>query len=272
MPADLQIFEAVILGAVQGLTEFLPISSSAHLLLVPWILGWRDPGLAFDVALHVGSLLAAVIFFRQQWFELIRSLFRRGDTKNHLLLVALAIGTLPGAVAGYVGDTWVNDTFHAGNRFWIVGAVMAVVGLTLYLADRIGHKVRPLSTVSLVDAILIGAAQALALVPGVSRSGATMTAGLLLGLEREAAARFSFLLATPIIAGAGLKASLDLVHAPDPVPWMAVGAGTVSAFVVGILAIAFLLRWLERGTFLPFALYRLILGGCIVALHFMAGQ
>lgn len=272
MPIDAQVLEAIVLGTVQGLTEFLPISSSAHLLLLPWLLRWQDPGLAFDVALHVGTLLAVVIYFSKEWLDLGLSLVGRGNPENRRLLLALAVGTVPGALAGYLGEKWVNEIFHASSAQWVVGTVMAVVGVGLYISDLVGMKARPLTNLRLPDALLIGVAQATAIVPGVSRSGATMTAGLLVGLKREAAARFSFLLAAPIIAGAGLKAAVDLLHAGSSVPWAAIAAGTATACIVGTAAIALLLKWLQSRSLLPFAVYRVVVGGGVIALYLLGNH
>ncbi len=267
MPTDLHVVQAVILGVVQGLTEFLPISSSAHLILVRWLLEWNDPGLAFDVALHTGTLLAIVIYFWREWWALALALAKPERAHERRLLICLVLGTVPGAMAGYFGDTWVSQAFHSGGGQWIVGSVMACMGLVLWLSDLVGRKVRSLADLGPLHALLIGVAQALAVIPGISRSGATMTMGLFLGLKREAAARFSFLMAAPIIAGAGLKEGFDLLRAPGPVPWVAVGAGAAASLVVGALAIAFLLKWLAKGTFLPFAIYRLAVGLGVVVLH-----
>ncbi len=268
MPADLQPIQAVVLGIVQGLTEFLPISSSAHLILVPWMFGWQEPGLAFDVALHLGTLLAIVLYFWRDWAKLAASIVIPKWSEERRLLVRLLVATLPGAAAGYLGDKWVSDTFHTGGGQWIVGIAMAALGVLLYVAERVANHSKPLTGLRHADALLIGLAQAFAVVPGVSRSGATITAGLLLGLRRESAARFSFLMAAPIIAGAGVKELLDLRHIDAGVALLPVAMGTLSAMAVGILAIAFLLRWLQRGTFLPFAVYRVVLGALILALYF----
>ncbi len=275
----MDLFQALILGLVQGLTEFIPVSSSAHLIIVPWLLGWRDPGLAFDAALHLGTLLAVVAYFWRDWVALAigfwRSLTERrmGTDHNRLLAWLIIVGTIPGGLAGVLLEKKIDELFHTPNAEHSTGALllMAVVivalAVLLWLAERLAQHNRSLDNVGWRDAILIGLAQAAALLPGVSRSGATITAGLFLGLERATAARFSFLLATPIVAGAGLKKVYDVAKA-------GLSSGDQAAFVVGFLAaavsgylcIAFLLRYLQKNSTLVFVWYRVGLGIVIAAL------
>src|SRR5580700_8466285 len=190
--------QALILGAVQGLTEFLPVSSSAHLILVPWLFGWADPGLAFDVALHLGSLVALLLYYRREWFDLVSSIIRP-DRRSRMLLILLIVASIPGAVIGLLLEKRAETTFR--DHMAVIGLTLAIMGVVLWIADVIGRNRKNLDQLYLGDAILIGLSQALAIVPGVSRSGATITTGRLLGIERQDAANFSFLMATPIIAG-----------------------------------------------------------------------
>jgi len=197
----LSIFEAVILGIVQGMGEFLPISSSAHLVLVPWLMGWYYAGLTFDVALHMGTLIAVVAYFWKDWLKLIKAgFFKRPSTESNLFWY-LVVATIPGAVIGYLFEQQAETIFREPL---LIGIMLILLGVVLYLADKLTPSKKLLEEVRLGDSLLIGISQALALIPGVSRAGATMTAGRLLGLNREAAARFSFLMSTPIIFGAGV--------------------------------------------------------------------
>ena len=275
----MDLFQALVLGVVQGLTEFMPVSSSAHLIIVPWVLGWRDPGLAFDVALHLGTLLAVLTYFWRDWLDIISGFFASlaarsmGRTLNRRLPWLIIVGCIPGAVVGAIGDQFIESLFHSPNEahrasaMLAIAALLAMLGALLWLADRLARHRRTLSQISFGDAIVIGLAQALALLPGVSRSGSTITAGLALGLRREAAARFSFLLATPIIAGAGLKKAYDVLQAGFPaaerLPFL---VGFLAAAVVGYLCIAFLLRYLQRNSVNVFVYYRWLLALGIVLL------
>ena len=262
--ADLSPLQAALLGALQGLTEFLPISSSAHLYVVPEMLGWRYQGLAFDVALHWGTLLALVVAFWRDWLDLARGALRPGGAGAEArgILLRLAVASVPAAVAGLLLE-------DAATRYLRAPALQAgtlvLFGLLLWLADRRPGRPAAGDAGALPGwgtSLLVGAAQALALVPGVSRSGVTMTAGRAAGLDRVAAARFSFLLATPITFGAGL---LELRHLAHDVPAATLAAGVVSAAVVGLLAIRGLLRWLARAGFAAFFAYRVALAALILA-------
>ena len=268
------ILRAVLLALVQGVTEFLPISSSAHLILVPYLFAWPDQGLAFDIATNTGTLLAVIVYFRRDLLDLARGLLRPdGDRVEGMpprrLLWALGIGTLPVAAAGLALSDWVGS---AARDPRIIAATSIGFGLLLWAADRLGRRRRDLDSLTLSDALLIGLVQALALVPGTSRSGATMTAALALGYRRPAAARFSFLLAIPVgLLATGydlLKVVLGKVPAGDLLP-MAVGL--VVAAVSAYLVIGGLLAWLERQTMTPFVVYRVLLGLVIVAVALAAG-
>lgn len=252
---------AVWLALLQGLTEFLPISSSAHLILVPKLLGWTDQGLAFDVSVHVGTLLAVVIYFRADVMRLLhawwRSVMRREHTVDARLAWYLLLGTVPVAVAGLL----LHDIVETQLRSPYVIALATIgFGILLWIADLRGRQTRTEQEMSLVDVLWIGFAQALALVPGTSRSGITITAGLALGLTRTAAARFSFLLSIPVILMAGDYEALKLAHQAGSVPWGAILLGTVVAAISAWLSIMLFLRLIERIGMLPFVIYRLLLG------------
>ena len=248
--------QAILLGLVQGLGEFLPISSSGHLIVVPWLLGWEDHGLAFDVALHLGTLFAVVAAFARDWWILLGSgirCLRKGQPfaeREARTLWRLALASVPGAAIGLLLDHWAETTFRAPL---LVAFNMASVGLVLLLADRRAGFAGG-AEVSTRHALLIGLAQAAAIVPGVSRSGSTISAALFLGYARTEAARFSFLLATPITLGAVLVKVPKLLGAGGGGAVLAWGMAT--AAVAGFLAIAFLLRFVRTGSYRPFVYYR----------------
>lgn len=255
-------WEAIILGVVQGLTEFLPVSSSAHLVLVPWALGWPDPGLTFDVTVHLGTLLSLLLYFGKDLAHLGRRLLM-GAPDGRRLLSALIVGTIPGAAAGYFAKGFFEGLFARPD--W-VGVFLLGTAALLALAERAGRRSRSLATLGAPEALCIGAAQAVAIAPGISRSGATIAVGLLLGFTREAAARFSFLLAIPIILGAGAYEFLGLEHAgPAPIAWGSLLIGFFAAFAAGYAAIGGLLRYLKTRSLYPFALYCLLVGALVVA-------
>jgi undecaprenyl-diphosphatase len=258
------VFQAFILGLVQGLGEFLPISSSAHLILVPWLFHWKDPGLTFDIALHLGTLFAVVAFFWRDWIHLIRDGFTRGlgspDGRMFWFIIAASI---PGALAGLVLEDYA-ETILRGPL--LIGAMLIILGIILYIADRLGKKRIHSEEMTWGQSLAVGVSQALAIIPGVSRSGVTMTCGLLFGLTRETAARFSFLLSTPIVTGAGLLKLKDLpLQSIDP-PFL---VGVLTSAVVGFLVIGFLLKWLRRSSFAPFVWYRFLLGTLLITVYFL---
>lgn len=273
------VLQAILIGILQGLTEFIPISSSAHLELVPWMAGWEGDGLigslAFDVFLHLGTLVALVGYFWRDWLRLARAFFgsiaerRIGDDPDRRLAWLLALATVPAAVIGFVGEDLIDEVFHGGSdpvRLAIAG-FLVLGALALLAADRLGARQRELDDVGVGTALTVGFSQALALFPGISRSGATITAGLALGLTREAAARFSFLLATPITLGAGLYGSRDLLtEAHTGVEWLAIGGGFGAAALSGALAIGFLLAWLRRRSVAVFSAYRVAFAALVVVL------
>ena len=250
---------AVTLGLVQGLGEFLPISSSAHLILTPWFFGWPDPGLTFDVALHVGTLVAVVAYFWRDWVALLAAAPRPRSADGQLFWL-LILGAIPGGIAGVLLDSLAEQVLR--NPL-LIALTLSLMGLALLAADRWGRRDRELHDIGVVDAALIGIAQALAIVPGVSRSGITIAVARARGIERAAAARFSFLLGTPIIAGAAIFKLRHLLATPGALdgPFL---AGVGAAAVVGALSIAFLLRYLRQAGLGIFVVYRLALAALVV--------
>lgn len=273
----LTIWQAVWLALLQGATEFLPISSSAHLVLLPRLVGWSDQGLAFDVAVNTGTLLAVIAYFRREVGQLLVGLWRwvrqpakvlevlgeEGDSDARLAL-QLLVGTVPAAVFGLVAQDWISTS---GRSPALIAGTSIGFGILLWVADRFGLREKTMSELGWRAAILVGLAQALALIPGTSRSGVTMTAALLLGFDRTTAARFSFLLAIPIGLLAAGKTALDAVLEGLPVGslgpmLLALAVAAAAAYLV----IAWLLAWLRRQSMTPFAVYRVVLGLVILAL------
>ena len=260
--------QAIVLAIVQGLSEFLPISSSGHLILVPHFLGWTDQGLAFDVAVHVGTLIAVAGYFRKQLLAMTRAWFGSlaggGLTPDARLAWCVVIGTIPVGIVGLLFSDLIEKMLR--NPLFVAGTLSAF-GLLMWLADRFGRQRRDEYSVGWRDAILIGCAQALALMPGTSRSGVTMTMARSLGLTREAAARFSFLLAVPGIAMAGGYELLQLLGQPDgSVDWSMMSLGLVVSAVTGYLCIHWLLKIIGRIGLAPFAIYRFALAALILFL------
>jgi len=271
----MSLFEAIVLGIVQGLTEFLPISSTAHLILIPWIFGWKDPGLAFDVALHVGTLAAILIYFFRDWMQVLGQglgLRTEGDpalSRNRGLLWLMVAATIPIGVFGYLFQHRAETVWRTPN---VIAAMMIVIGLVLWWADRVGRKQKDLGHLSFADAMAVGFAQVLSIVPGTSRSGVTIAAGMLRNLDRAAAARFSFLLSTPAIGAAAAKDFYDLMKHEGGIPAdmrTALLVGILVSGVTGCLVIRFFMNYLRRGTLTFFVAYRVIFGIMIIALaHF----
>jgi undecaprenyl-diphosphatase len=258
----LTILQAVILGLAQGLGEFLPISSSAHLVLVPWFFGWTDPGLTFDVALHIGTLVAVVIYFWKDWWELIIKGFSDVRSVRGRLFWYLAAASVPGAAAGFLFEKKAETILRSPV---LIAAMLIVMGIFLYWADRRSAKNIEMNGITFWTSMLIGISQALAIIPGVSRSGITMTTGLLAGVTREGAARFSFLLSTPIIFGAAMV-KLPHVISNSSMITVSFAIGMLVSCVTGIVSIGFLLRYVQTKNFLPFAWYRFILGALVITI------
>jgi undecaprenyl-diphosphatase len=285
------LVQSILLGLIQGATEFIPVSSSAHLILVPWLLGWADPALRslpFDVALHLGTLAAVLAFFAKDWVRLIRafcqSLLERriNPDPDRRLAWLLILGTIPGAIAGFLFEDAIDALFHrpgvpiAPAAILVMAAIIAGFGLILLLADRFARHLQGLKQLTLMQTVLIGLSQALAVFPGVSRSGATIAAGLALGLKREDAARFSFLLSAPIIAGAGLKSMIEISSAANS---GALSGSDLLLFPVGLLAAAvsgffcmrFLVDYLQKHPINVFVFYRWGLAILVAAVVLVRG-
>jgi undecaprenyl-diphosphatase len=262
------LIQSIVLGIVQGLTEFLPISSSAHQRIVPAMLGWEDPGAAFTAVTQLGTETAVLIYFRHELWAVARKWLsgpRRFNDPDVRLGWFLIVATIPIGIFGFI---FRNDIESGARNLWLIGTMLIVFGLVLGYADRVGRHRREIDQLSVRDGTLIGLAQSLSLIPGVSRSGATMSAGLLLGLQRPAAARFAFLLAVPAVVASGLFELRDVIagdeRATTPIGYVLIA--TVIAFVVGYAAIAWFLRYLAHHSVRLFVIYRLLLGGTVLVL------
>ncbi|WP_428241988.1 undecaprenyl-diphosphate phosphatase [Gynuella sp.] len=262
----MDFFHILFLSLIQGFTEFLPISSSAHLILPSQVLGWPDQGLAFDVSVHVGSLLAVVIYFRkdlialaQQWFL---SLVNKHTNPQQVKMAwFIIVATIPAGLAGFLFEGFIEDNFRS---VLVIATTTVVFGILLGLGDRKKHQqLRSESLMTWKDTMIIGVAQAVALIPGTSRSGITMTAALFLGLDRVTASRFSFLLSIPLILAAGLLKTVELSKTPMVGIWDEVGLGALLSFLSAYLCIFLFLKLINRIGFMPFVLYRLFLGGVL---------
>jgi len=258
----LTILQAVILGLAQGLGEFLPISSSAHLVLIPWFFKWTDPGLTFDVALHLGTLVAVVIYFWKDWWRLIIKGFTDVRSTEGRLFWYLVAASVPGAIGGYLLEKKAETVFRSPT---LIAVMLILMGILLYWADRRSEKKIEMNSITFGTSLLIGVSQVLAIVPGVSRSGITMTTGLLMGVTRAGAARFSFLLSTPIIFGAAMVKLPGVISNPSVIT-VNFMIGMVVSCIAGIVSIGFLLRYVQTKNFLPFAWYRFILGALVIVM------
>jgi undecaprenyl-diphosphatase len=264
------LYQVIVLALIQAFTEFLPISSQAHLWFAPWLFGWKDPGLTFDVALHAGTLVAVLIYFFRDWIQIVAHGFglNVGDDpelRNRGLLWLLAIASVPAGIAGLLFEKKADTTWR---NPYLIGGMLIGIGILMWIADRRSRGSKSMDKVDWADGLWIGVSQALALIPGTSRSGITITTGLFRGLNRATAARFSFLLSTPVIAGAVLKKLWD-VHkeggfAPDmKTPFL---AGTLVSGIAGALVIAVFMRYLRRNSLMPFVYYRIVFGIIVIAL------
>jgi undecaprenyl-diphosphatase len=263
---DLTVFQSFVLGALQGLAEFLPISSSAHLALAPWAFGWPEPGLAFDVALHVGSLAALLWYFRAEWIALVRAAIsivatRRVETVEQRRVILLIFATIPGGIAGLLLEKKAETAFRAPA---LTAAALIVMGALLWIVDARASRDRTLDSFTKLDAFLTGCAQAFALIPGVSRSGATITAARGLGFDRESAATFSFMMSMPIIAAAALL-KVPKALAQSGVT-LSLAVAVLTATVSSVFAISVLLRYVKHRGLGVFAIYRFVLGAAVLAL------
>ena len=260
----IDIYQALFLALVQGLTEFLPISSSAHLVIPSLVLGWADQGLAFDVAVHVGTLMAVLFYYREDLLRMadrwLRSLAGAPACDDSRLVWYLALATVPAGVVGLLAGDFIEINLRT---LPVIATTTLLFGVLLGIADRRTMATEFARTLGLTMAILIGCAQVLALVPGVSRSGVTMTAALLLGMDRQASARFSFLLSIPIIASAGLLKVWELVDGAAAVDWVSLGLGALVSGLAAYFCIAIFLRLLNRVGFMPFVYYRIVLAAIL---------
>jgi undecaprenyl-diphosphatase len=265
------IFQSLVLGLIQGLTEFLPVSSSAHLSLAPYLFGWQDPGLSFDVALHFGTLIAVLWYFRSEWAKLIAAAVsivttRKVDTIEKKRVVFLVIATIPGAIGGLLLEKKAETAFRAPA---LTAIALIVMGIILWLVDRVASQDRKLESMTWLDAFLVGCAQVVALIPGVSRSGSTITAARALKFDRESAAIFSFLMSMPIIAAAVVLKGPGVLRAGGFGIELLVGV--LASAVSGWLAISVLLRYVSRRSYGIFALYRVLLGLAVLAVVYTRG-
>ncbi|MFN0102717.1 MAG: undecaprenyl-diphosphatase UppP [Bryobacteraceae bacterium] len=269
------LVQVIVLALLQGVTEFLPISSSAHLALAPWLFGWKDQGLEFDIALHFGTLFSVLIYFFRDWLRIVANgvglsglAFLGSDPsldRNPRMLWYLVAATIPAGIAGLLFKDTIESTLRSP---YVMGTMLILVGLVMWLAERIAKHERTMGEMNLMDCLFIGCGQALALIPGTSRSGITMTAGLFRNLDRSTAARFSFLLSTPIVAAAAVKGLLDLrkhgALSSEMAP--AIAVGVVVTAITGCFVISVLLKFLRTNSVLPFVVYRIAFGIFVIAL------
>lgn len=268
------IIQSIILGIVQGLTEFLPISSSAHLNLIPWIMRWTENAEfmaefegGYDVALHIGTLLAIIIFFFKDWIKLIvagyKKAVKKEDSRDGKMFWYLVAATIPGGILGLLADKFLEE--YLKTAYLLMGIVLIVMGIILYIVDKKCKSSINYENMGFKQTFIIGFSQALAFIPGVSRSGITMTTGRIMGVDRESCAKYSFLLATPITAGAALYKLISGAFSIN----LTFLIGILASFIVGILIIKFLLEYLKKGSFKVFAIYRVIIGIIVIGLFFL---
>ncbi|MCF7501296.1 MULTISPECIES: undecaprenyl-diphosphate phosphatase [Pseudoalteromonas] len=257
----MSIIEIIVLALIQGLTEFLPISSSAHLILPSQILGWQDQGLAFDVAVHVGTLGAVVLYFRKEVVDILGAWFKsfgsQGATDDSKLGWWIIVGTIPAAILGLIFKDLIELYLRSA---WVIAVTTILFGLLLWYADAKGKQTKTIYQLNWKSALMIGMAQAMAMIPGTSRSGITMTAGLMLGMNKQSAARFSFLLAIPVILMMGLYYTIELALGDHIVEWNTLMLGAGLSFISAYACIFFFLKVIERMGMMPFVIYRLLLG------------
>lgn len=256
----MDIYQSLVLGIIQGLTELLPISSSAHLFLVPWFLNWNNILDSFDIALHFGTLLAIGLFFFKDWILLIKGgyeyTFKKKKTREGKMFWYLVLATIPGGGIGFILDKYAEAIL---TQPVIIAIALIAMGITLYLVDKFSKKETDYEELTLKQTFIIGLSQSLAFIPGVSRSGITMTTGRALGVKREAVAKYSFMLAAPIVLGATIYKLKEFIF---DIPFL---VGVVTSFLVGLIVIKFLLNYLKKGSFKAFAYYRVILGIIVIA-------
>ena len=273
----MSLIQVIVLAVVQGITEFLPISSSGHLILGSWLFDWPDQGIVFDTAVHVGTLAAVLVYFRREWIQLVTGLASNqlveidesgGAIRARRLALLIIVGTVPLAIGGLVTKDSIEVNFRSPEA---VGWLLIGTAAALLVGEYVGSRVRNLLAIKSADAGIIGIVQILAVLPGISRSGVTMVAGLAVGMTRDAAARFSLLLATPAIAGAGLLVAVDAINDNDGTDWAAVALGAVISANTAYFVIAGLMRLLRNGSFRPFIVYCAIVGVAVVVTRLIQG-
>ncbi len=264
------ILQSIILGIIQGLTELLPISSSAHLFLIPWFFNWQIPE-SFDIALHFGTLLAIGIFFFKDWIDLIKGgykkIIHKENSSEGRIFWYIVIATIPGGIIGFILDKYAESIL---TQPLIIAIALIIMGIMLYIIDKIAKKETEYENLNFKQTFIIGISQAFAFVPGVSRSGITMTTGRALGIKREAVAKYSFMLSTPIVLAATvfkLKDFIEYFLVANLTEIIAFALGVLFSFVVGIVVIKFLLEYLKKGSFKVFAIYRVVIGLLVIAIY-----
>jgi undecaprenyl-diphosphatase len=261
----MNIFQAILYGIIQGITEFLPVSSTAHLTLLPWIAGWEDPGLAFDVALHIGTAAAVILFFIKDWLRIIKAGFSSPHSKDGKLFWLVVLATIPGGIAGVILDRYMSDIRNP----LLIGIMLIIMGIFLYVADKLGKNETTLENMTSKKSLAVGLSQILAVIPGVSRSGITMTVGRFAGITRESAAKFTFLMSAPIILADALYHAKDMVSSQiDALPFI---VAILTSAIVGALSIKFLLNYLKSKGFAAFSIYRFAFGAFIILLFVIRG-
>jgi len=259
----MSIIQAIVYGVVQGIAEFLPISSTAHLILVPWLFGWSDPGVAFDVALHLGTAFAVILFFWKDWVSLIKAGIKEPKSKMGKLFWYLVLASIPGAIFGVLLDKYME----AFRNPALIGIMLILMGIVLYYADKLGRNEIQFEKMDFKRSLIVGLSQVLAIIPGVSRSGITMSTGRFIGIERESIAKFTFLLSSPIILGDALYHLKKIGSAPvEKIPFV---VAILTSAIVGTLSIKFLLNYLKTKGFGVFAIYRLVLGIGVIIIYFV---
>jgi len=257
------IIQAIVYGIVQGIGEFLPISSTAHLVLVPWLFRWSDPGVAFDVALHLGTAAAAIIYFWKDWISLIAAGLKKPKSTNGKLFWFIIIATIPGGIFGVLLDKYMENFRNPA----LIGVMLIIMGIVLYYVDKNCSREVKIDEIGLKRSLIVGFSQVLAVIPGVSRSGITMSTGRFMGIDRESIAKFTFLLSTPVILGDGLYHAMKI--GAEPINMTSFMVAVLTAAIVGLTSIRFLLNYLKNKGFGVFAVYRLLLGAAVIGIYFI---